>query len=52
MKTKSILLLVACAIITLSFSISTVNTKGKVKTESPKANTSEPIGGLAIEDKP
>ena len=51
MKTK-LILIVICAIITLSFSFVTVRTTEKSKAEtSVKNSTTEPIGGFASEDK-
>jgi hypothetical protein len=50
MKSKTIIMLVACAIITLSFSIIKVDS-AKVNQKAETVRLNEPIGGMAIEDK-
>lgn len=50
MKTKYIIVLMGCAILTLSFTvISTTHSKGKSKTEQ-SASMTGPVGGLSSED--
>ena len=53
MKTKSIILLSVCAIVTLSFTFSSVkkNTASKSKEPAVHSSTSNHRGGFALEDK-
>jgi hypothetical protein len=50
MKTKTIILLAATAVITLSFTFASVN-KNEVKEPTTTKSHSEQAGGLASEDK-
>lgn len=50
MKTKIILFLTVCAIITLSFSFVSSN-KNQNNASAVKADTSAPIGGLSMGDE-
>lgn len=54
MKTKIVIAILVCGVITLSFTTRTINNSSKATnktvTES-QASHSEPAGGLAIEDK-
>jgi hypothetical protein len=49
MKTKTILLLVICAIITLSFTV--VSVKNHQKTTEVANTSNEPVGGFVAEEK-
>jgi len=51
MKTKAIFFLLVSAILTLSFTYTSISsTNGKEKTTA-KTNTKEPVGGFISEDK-
>lgn len=50
MKTKTIILLAATAIVTLSFTFASVK-KAEVKETAPAKSQSDQAGGLASEDK-
>jgi hypothetical protein len=54
MKTKIVIAIIVCAVVTLSFTSrslnSSQNTSDKVQIKN-QASSSEPVGGLAIEDK-
>jgi hypothetical protein len=51
MKTKVIILLVISAVITLSFTVVSVNNKESNAENVVKMPTSEPVGGFISEDK-
>ena len=51
MKTKSLILVAASAIVTLSFTFVSTSKIEKDKADKAKATYSEPIGGFASEDK-
>jgi hypothetical protein len=50
MKNKTIILLAATALVTLSFTFASVK-KADVKESTPSKSQNEQAGGLAIEDK-
>ena len=52
MKTRSIVLLIAGAIVTLSFTLAKVASPAHKEKAVHHVSASEPVGGLAIEDKP
>jgi hypothetical protein len=51
MKTRSIIMLIAGAIITLSFTLVKVSGPAHKEKATRHVSASEPVGGLAIEDK-
>lgn len=53
MKTKIILVLIICAIATISFSFTSSNNAENVLAEQPTsvAESTEPLGGFVSEDK-
>jgi hypothetical protein len=50
MKAKYIILLVACAIVTLSFTVVTTSSHKAVAEKGSVSNSGEPLGGQASED--
>ena len=51
MKTKLLILVAACAVITLSFTFTSVKKSENKVTEHTSSNDSAPAGGFASEDK-